>query len=871
MSEVKLGSVLYKDIESNDYLNEIYAALLFNYSAKLFGLSIQPKPINKIDALRFADILSKSTSKESSERHKILSQELIALINALYPDDETVKYFMGSVLTSVGNLPGVKLRVPNYENQNPLDRIFDTFNLDYFSIPASPNEKFYTAQKDIYNHLGDHYYSYSGPTSMGKSFVVRMFIKQQVFSGQKKNFGILVPTKALINEVSSEIIDDLKDLLNEKNYRVATSANSIAIEQKHNFIYVMTPERMLYLLVGKPDTKIDFLFIDEAQRISVKETRSAFYFKVIEMLRNSGKTSMIFASPNIPNPDVYLRLVGQEENGKTLSKSTSLSPVVQIKYLVDLKSHQYQIFNSLKNNFIENIPINEELDLTALIRSISNSPGENPKQSLVFCCSKEKAIKYALAYAEDLPDLNDQKLNSFSNQIAEEVNADYFLVKLVKKGIAFHIGYLPSTIRMELENLFREGLIRTVFCTSTLIEGVNLPADNLFITNYKNGNSNMTAVEFKNLIGRVGRIRYNLYGNVFLVLDNQTKQNAEEKYKELVTQEPEEQKLSVCLLKQSQKQIIVGQLMNGDTSVSKEAFGSKCTEEEFSLIRKFSIILLDDIVKGTDSTVKKEFEKDGILNPEKESAISRTFSSKAAQMTNDINVSLDQSETLEEAVRSGMEYPKLDQDRHADYNELNAFLHRMSGIFNWNQYERQLVGNNGNSKLNYYSQLLMNWIGGHGLYYITNQDLRYRERNQTKVLLDGQLIPYDGALIMHRNLAISQTLENIDRVILFSFSNYFLKFSAEYKKQHGEDSLEGRDWYEFIEFGSTNYLSIFLQRNGYSRDSAIFLMDHKEKYIKVEKSSFKIFKSIFECGNRGVIEESKEILFNSRDLFIDET
>lgn len=55
---------------------------------------------------------------------------------------------------------------------------------------------------------------------------------------------------------------------------------------------------------------------------------------------------------------------------------------------------------------------------------------------------------------------------------------------------------------------------------------------NLFITSYRNGPSNMDEIDFRNLIGRVGRIKYNLYGNVVLVrLDDNLKA---ERYKELL-------------------------------------------------------------------------------------------------------------------------------------------------------------------------------------------------------------------------------------------------------------------------------------------------------------------------------------------------
>lgn len=60
-------------------------------------------------------------------------------------------------------------------------------------------------------------------------------------------------------------------------------------------------------------------------------------------------------------------------------------------------------------------------------------------------------------------------------------------------------------------------------------EGVNLPADNLFITSYYSGRAQMTDVDFRNLIGRVGRIQYNLSGNVFMVSD-ETRNNKQDVY-----------------------------------------------------------------------------------------------------------------------------------------------------------------------------------------------------------------------------------------------------------------------------------------------------------------------------------------------------
>lgn len=114
---------------------------------------------------------------------------------------------------------------------------------------------------------------------------------------------------------------------------------------------------------------------------------------------------------------------------------------------------------------------------------------------------------------------------------------------MIKKGVAYHVGYLPSSIRTRIEALFQAGKITTMFCTSTLLEGVNLPADNLFITDNKIFRSQMNPVDFRNLIGRVGRISFNLYGNVFFV--SEEKSVTPEKYVEMLQTPVPDQKLSI--------------------------------------------------------------------------------------------------------------------------------------------------------------------------------------------------------------------------------------------------------------------------------------------------------------------------------------
>ena len=176
-----LGYAIFTGLENNEYLNEIYDALLHNDFLRLFSINdTVPKAVSKEDALRFADLLSKSVNTEQSERHRSLAQEIITLLDMMNPNDEDIQYVMGSVLSSTSNYLGLQHSVPDFQENNVFERLSDEINRDYLRIPSQQNGFFLRSQKAVYDHMSeDEFFSYSGPTSMGKSFVMRTFIRER--------------------------------------------------------------------------------------------------------------------------------------------------------------------------------------------------------------------------------------------------------------------------------------------------------------------------------------------------------------------------------------------------------------------------------------------------------------------------------------------------------------------------------------------------------------------------------------------------------------------------------------------------------------------------------------------------------------------
>lgn len=87
-SNKKFGEAFFAELNGDTYLHKIYEDILFNYSMKVFSFKKRAKRhIPKIDALTFADLLSKSNHSTLADSQKMWAQEIVTMLHYLYPDD----------------------------------------------------------------------------------------------------------------------------------------------------------------------------------------------------------------------------------------------------------------------------------------------------------------------------------------------------------------------------------------------------------------------------------------------------------------------------------------------------------------------------------------------------------------------------------------------------------------------------------------------------------------------------------------------------------------------------------------------------------------------------------------------------------------
>jgi hypothetical protein len=283
------------------------------------------------------------------------------------------------------------------------------------------------------------------------------------------------------------------------------------------------------------------------------------------------------------------------------------------------------------------------------------------------------------------------------------------------------------------------------------------------------------------------------------------------------------------------------------------------------MMRKFGLILLRDIVENKDTLVRREFKP--LLTDEDEIWIRKYFKNSTTIPDDDINTSVDQTKRLIIAIKQhGLQYPKVLNGKF-DYHEVLDFLNKLSNVFACDIYESGTLGKETLRK--WYAVVLCQWMEGNGLNFIMKAALRHHKDNPDDFWLNRHTKgSYDDTNIVHRNIVFADTLEVIENIVLFSISNYFLRFSNEYRSIKGDEALDDNNWYEYVEYGTTNPLTILLQRNGFSRESARFIKEHPEYVVKDGSTGkLKLMASLSKCGNTSVENEAEYIRQNVPGIF----
>lgn len=537
----------FNKIYTNQSLNTVIEKQVINLlSKKINAVSTIKTDFNEIrKAVWLASILAES----ESEQHLKKVQDLAILLFLNNQNDSEVLKVVYILFSRIGNLTATN-HLKNLVNKKNQITFFEDIVLMQELIEKRArnsilvNEKPYLLtdfQKNLYEYINEEkYISISAPTSSGKSFILKKYIEEELKRNEKYYVFYIVPSRALINQVSEELRVDIPNIA----IKNAFIENEIIHEDK--IIYVITPERAVKIINSDNGLTLpNLIFIDEIQNVENEDGRGNLFEYVYEELSKVNKTKIITAGPFISNSDEIFK---ELFNKTSKIVNTDLSPVFQLRTIINLDSDfvslklfvnnsvTYELKNIIKIAKIEKtFDTNIGKGLSKIISTLSNKNESN----LIYASRGDYAETWALKHSDTITTENELEddLRDLIKYVKTDIHPKYFLISCLEKRIAFHHSSLSEFVRKEIETLFEMGIIKTLFCTSTLLEGVNLPADNLFVVKPEKNKEELSDFEFGNLIGRAGRIKNTLFGTIYCVSKQNNTQWAEDYYQASYTKE----------------------------------------------------------------------------------------------------------------------------------------------------------------------------------------------------------------------------------------------------------------------------------------------------------------------------------------------
>lgn len=363
--------------------------------------------------------------------------------------------------------------------------------------------------------------SVSAATSAGKSFIVRQWIEEKMSQRDSFTCVYLVPTRALIEEVSADLRRQF-----EATVGVHTLPWDSEIGSFSKAVFVLTQERLHLLQQRETSFVSDLTFVDEAQKFG-DDSRGVLLQRVIdESVRRSPNSQVVFASPLSDNPETLLEGAPRDLRRSALTSST----ITVTQNLFWLNQVHRRPTKWTLQRIVSGLPeLIGEVELLARpsppskrLPLLAAQLGANTSGNVIYVNGAADAEKVSAQLYEALGEgasiADDPRIQAVRELSQKTVHEEYGLNSVVNRGIAFHYGNMPLLLRTAIENLFREGVIKYLVCTSTLLEGVNLPCKNLFVRGPRRGRGHpMTAADFWNLAGRAGRWGKEFQGNVFCI------------------------------------------------------------------------------------------------------------------------------------------------------------------------------------------------------------------------------------------------------------------------------------------------------------------------------------------------------------------
>jgi hypothetical protein len=520
-----------------DSFRDIYRQLLtVHVQQQLPGTATtDASPLTDADNTRLVSYAS-MLAFSSDENDRLLAYEITTRLVEMGQADTGLIAAADLVLSRIGNFPGRTLLRRRYTSR-PDDAPPAPFLLSLERVAREAENTIEIApgaeialtdfQFNLFESLnGNPTVSVSAPTSAGKSFVMGLDLVRRLKANAGACVVYLVPTRALIREVS---LNTRRQLTRAGLVGVPIRSVPFPITREmapNGAVYVLTQERLLSLLHSTRGQQwITTVIVDEAQNVG-DDARGILLQSAIEAVMIRYPDAEIhFASPLSSNPEFLVSLFRREKAAPPIidrlpAVSQSIVLISEVHRKPQLADFELQTIDSRLPLGQRALPFRLRGGAHQQRADLARAVTGDDEATILYANRPDYTEELAAALVADRPAPTtplDPEITELIDFLRAEVHAEYPLINVLPHRVAFHYGYMPAIVRARVEDLIKAEKLRFVCCTSTLLQGVNLPARHIVIENPKCGDEPMQRGQFRNLAGRAGRLLHEFHGTVWCI------------------------------------------------------------------------------------------------------------------------------------------------------------------------------------------------------------------------------------------------------------------------------------------------------------------------------------------------------------------
>ena len=719
------------------------------------------------------------------------------------------------ILARLGNFPGRQHLQELYAADHNGDRLPPTLALEAITHEADNTITFQGLGERtltdfqvrlIRSLRGERPVSVSAPTSAGKSFALSLDIVDAIASGKATIIVYVVPTRALIRQVMNDLLARLREA-DLHGVAVSSAPTPMDDEQiKTGVVYVLTQERLMSLLYS-PDgsVSIDRIYVDEAQEIGDEDRGMILHSAVQEVIRSFPDIRTCFASPLTSNPGFLFGEFQIDGDGDAFVERQA--PVSQMVVVLDevprdTGSVDVRVRTPAGPRDIGrvSVPFSFRGVIDRLADTAAFFTGAH-ESTIIYANRPSDAMDIALRLAQQIEtETTDKDVLNLRDFVRDHVHASYALVDTLTKGVAFHYGKMPHLIRGQVEDLLRRRKLKFVVCTSTLLQGINLPATNIVLMAPRKGSGKpMASPDFWNLAGRAGRLRETFNGIIWCINPGKWEENPLDganlsQMNSAFRESLQDRDVRDAVLAVINDHNLLGQVKDRERveqtfakvfseftceqlAVAASPFGSAADQQQLQAIDAKCQQVLQQIRVPTDVC-----KRNSTISPL----------------------------SLDELWKRFLAAPNIESMVPVDPNAGTKALERMREIFRI--IDEVFVGVNNNSYV-YFATLAYWWVAGQSLKAMIENHLRhYKVPNKPREI----------------NAEIRKLLDNLEQTVRFRYVKYlkaYIDTLTAFLTTTGREKLIASiaPLHLYIEFGARDRVLVMLMSLGLSRTTAIFI------------------------------------------------